>query len=137
MTRTHFRFHWPATPGAEASARRTVELLPLSMNRDRFDDLRLLLSEAVLSVVHGSETGPSDEVELGVSVAEHDLRAEVTLAGTSPTFPPELSGWGMLVVDKLSSGWGVLHGPSSGIWFELPFGFRRTRPPSSSSRAAA
>ena len=125
MTRTHFRFHWPATTQAAASARRTAQLLPVSVDGDSFDELKLLLSEAVLGVVDRSHPHQSDEVELGVSVAEHALRAEVTLGGTSSTRPPELSGWGMLVVDSLSSGWGVLRGPGSGIWFELPFGFRR------------
>ena len=125
MTRTHFRFHWPATTQAAASARRTAQLLPVSVDGDSFDELKLLLSEAVLGVVDRSRSQASDEVELGVSVAEHALRAEVTLGGTSSTRPPEFSGWGMLVVDTLSSGWGVLRGPGSGIWFELPFGFRR------------
>jgi len=127
VTRTHFRFHWPATPRAAASARRTAELLPVSVDREGFDELRLLLSEAVLGLVDRSEDSAQSQLEVGVSVAEKDLRAEVTLDDGSAR-PPELSGWGMLVVDRLSSGWGLLREPRPGIWFELPFGFRSSGP---------
>ena len=142
MSRTHFRFHWPATPDAAASARRTVELLPLSTDRDRFDDLRLLLSEAIAGVVHGSGTQPPGELDLRVSVAEHDLRAEVVLERGSSVpaasvQPPELSGWGMLLVDHVASSWGVLQEPGSGLWFELPVGYRRRRNRSASRSEAA
>jgi hypothetical protein len=138
MTRTHFRFHWPATPQAAASVRRTAEVLPVSIDRERFEDLRLLLSEAVLGLVDRSGGPAPDQVEVGVSVAENDLRAEVTLGDGASTRPAELSGWGMLVVDSLSSAWGLLREPGPGIWFELPFGFRRngSRRRSSSRMAA-
>ncbi|HMC52291.1 MAG TPA: ATP-binding protein [Acidimicrobiales bacterium] len=129
MSRTHFLFYWPATPAAAASARRTVESLPMPSGRDRLEDLKLLLSEAVSGVVRAPGSADSARVQVGVSLAEHDLRAEVTLSGSgagrsATRNPPELSGWGMLVVDRFAREWGVLTEEDAGIWFELPFGYR-------------
>ena len=114
------------TPGPEAipAARNALDGLSGLLERTVWEDMRLLVTELVTNGVrHGSERGP-----LGVSVAVRDetVRVEVTDAGrgfSPPAAPmprPDGSGgWGLQLVDRVATTWGVDVTDRTCVWFEL------------------
>jgi hypothetical protein len=70
-------------------------------------------------VVHGIGT-----ITLRIDIEAHALRIEVAddgevMLAPTPT-PGAHGGWGLRIVDQLSSGWGVLEG-STKVWFRLDY----------------
>ena len=89
---------------------------------ETLDQMRLLVSELVTnSVRHGAGT----EVRLVVDVRnERRVRCEIIDDGSgfvpqARTAPPtEPGGWGLALVERMSTQWGVREG-STHVWFEL------------------
>jgi anti-anti-sigma factor len=89
--------------------------------------LVLLVSEVVSNAVLHSK-GPADaQIGLTADLREGNIRVAVTDAGNGFT-PGERDparadgGYGLYLLEKASSGWGVdTSGPTS-VWFELPLG---------------
>ena len=113
-------------PGPEAipAARKALDGLSGLLDRTVWEDLRLLVTELVTNGVrHSSDRGP---VELAVEVAEDRVRVEVTDCGRGFS-PPQApmprtdgsGGWGLQLVDRVASCWGVKVGTSTCVWFEL------------------
>lgn len=113
-------------PGPEAvpAARKALDGLADLIDRPAWEDLRLLVTELVTNGVrHGSERGP---VEMVVRVMEDKVRAEVKDAGRGFS-PPQApmprddgsGGWGLQLVDRVASRWGVKVGDTTCVWFEL------------------
>ena len=106
---------------APAAARRALEEMASSIDDGTLSDARLLLSELVSnSVLHGQ--GDKIVVQLDRE-APGTLRCEVIDGGHG--FVPkarsgrEIGGWGLDLVEKLATSWGVREG-STHVWFELP-----------------
>ena len=88
------------------------------------ETLRLLVTELVTNSVRHTA---ADSVTLRVAVGKAAVLTEV--ADTGPGFDPEKcvqhagdhnTGWGLFLVERLASSWGVKHdGPSKRVWFEL------------------
>ena len=113
-------------PGPEAipAARKALDGLSGLLDRTVWEDLRLLVTELVTNGVrHASDRGP---VELAVEVADERVRVEVTDSGRGFS-PPQApmpredgsGGWGLQLVDRVASSWGVKVGSSTCVWFEL------------------
>ncbi|MGH2838076.1 MAG: ATP-binding protein [Thermoleophilaceae bacterium] len=113
-------------PGPEAipAARRALDGLHGLMERPVFENLRLLVTELVTNGVrHGSERGP---VTVVVLVGDELVRVEVSDCGRGFT-PPEApmphadgtGGWGLQLVDRVASSWGVQIAAVTCVWFEL------------------
>lgn len=114
-------------PGPEAvpAARQVLDgLLTGLLDRPTWEDLRLLVTELVTNGVrHGSERGP---VELMVALSQDLVRVEVTDRGRGFA-PPEApipradgtGGWGLQLVDRVATRWGVKIGDATCVWFEL------------------
>ncbi len=113
-------------PGPEAipAARQALDGLSVLLERTVWEDLRLLVTELVTNGVrHGSNRGP-----LTVSVAADDggVRVEVSDCGRGFN-PPEApmpredgsGGWGLQLVDRVASEWGVKVADTTCVWFEL------------------
>ena len=90
-------------------------------------DARLLVSELVANSMRHAGLGPDDLIHVTAEVTRGCLRVDVIDGGrcgtrTSPgrTRPrPEAeSGWGLFLVETLSTRWG--HDPGR-FWFELEF----------------
>ena len=91
------------------------------------DDAELIVSELVTNSVRHGGLRPDQEIELTVHASPHHLRVEVAEPGegfevtSSP--PPRqgipTGGWGLYLVDRLSSAWGVEGGDVTKVWFEL------------------
>jgi anti-sigma regulatory factor (Ser/Thr protein kinase) len=107
---------------APGSARRAVEALSGRVTDDLLADVRLLVSELITNSV---KYGGRETVTLKVDVeSERKLRVEVIDDGSG--FVPvarsrpvtQAGGWGLHLVQSLSSRWGVREGLTH-VWFEI------------------
>ena len=114
------------TPGPEAipAARQALDGLSGLLERTVWEDLRLLVTELVTNGVrHGSARGP---VTVSVAAHDHCVRVEVSDCGRGFS-PPEApmpradgsGGWGLQLVDRVASRWGVKVADKTCVWFEL------------------
>lgn len=113
-------------PGPEAipAARNALDGFSGLVERTVWEDLRLLVTELVTNGVrHGSERGP---VEVAVAVHDDTVRVEVSDTGRGfapPDAPMPRSdgsgGWGLQLVDRVASTWGVEVNDGTCVWFEL------------------
>lgn len=115
-------------PEAVSQARRAVQSV-LSTWVDggpAADAIVLLISEVVTNaVVHGGPHGEGDRVTLSVERRHDRVRVEVTdchpnVPERGSAEPESPSGRGLLLVEALSSAWGVTPGrPGKTVWFEV------------------
>jgi two-component sensor histidine kinase len=131
-SKLHFQFGWPASLGAPGAGRRAVDVLPLGIDRERVDALRLLISEVVTNAVVHSGGNDRGRIDMMVEVTAGSVRVEIRDGGRG--FVPHASrttrsqgGLGTVVLDRLSSAWGTLSTPEFGVWFEFPGGYRTER----------
>ena len=114
------------TPGPEAipAARQALDGLSGLLERTVWEDLRLLVSELVTNGVrHGSERGP---VTVNVAVGDALVRVDVSDSGRGFS-PPDApmphadgtGGWGLQLVDRVATTWGVKVDGMTNVWFEL------------------
>jgi anti-sigma regulatory factor (Ser/Thr protein kinase) len=113
-------------PGPEAipAARQALDGLSGLIPRPMWEDLRLLVTELVTNGVrHGSERGP---VAMAVALDDERVRVQVTDAGRgfSPASAPMprgdgSGGWGLQLVDRVATHWGVEVRDETCVWFEL------------------
>jgi anti-sigma regulatory factor (Ser/Thr protein kinase) len=113
---------------APSRARQALRLqLESVLEADVLDQAMLLVSELVTNSVRHGGLRPDQEIELTVHASPHHLRVEVAEPGegfevTSGPLPPQgipTGGWGLYLVDRLSSAWGVEGGDVTKVWFEL------------------
>jgi len=96
---------------------------PDSVPAEQLYDASLCLSELVTNAVQHPEGGARDPIELALAVNDEKLRVEVIDPG-SGFAPDEVTqgderGWGLFIVDQLSSRWGVQQGETTVVWFEI------------------
>jgi len=112
---------------APASARSAVGALAaeLDLAGRVAHTLVLLVSEVVSNAVLHS-TGP-DDAPIGLSAAVDDDVVRVTVTDAGEGFIPTErdperidGGYGLYLVAKAASSWGVDPGPPTGVWFEMP-----------------
>ena len=111
----------PRDPSASADARRELRLrLADRLHQDVLDALSLVVSELVTNaVVHGRGA-----IRLRVQVDAGDLRGEVIDDGGGfehelrAAGPHATAGRGLLIVDRLTTRWGV-HEGTTHVWFEM------------------
>ena len=97
------------------------------MSKDRFEDIRLLVSELVTNSVRHSGAADHAKVEFRVLMDVSCLRVEVADSGkgfqktVTPSTPDQISGWGLQIVERLSDRWGVDPRDELGstVWFEI------------------
>jgi anti-sigma regulatory factor (Ser/Thr protein kinase) len=114
------------TPGPEAvpAARRALDGLGGLIEQPLWEDLRLLVTELVTNGVrHGSERGP---VTVSVVAGDEKVRVEVSDCGRgfSPPAAPMprddgSGGWGLQLVDRVATTWGVEVDDKTRVWLEL------------------
>jgi anti-sigma regulatory factor (Ser/Thr protein kinase) len=114
------------TPGPEAvpAARKALDGLDGLIEQPVWEDLRLLVTELVTNGVrHGSERGP---VTVSVVAGDDKVRVEVSDGGRGFD-PPEApmpradgtGGWGLQLVDRVATTWGVDVDDRTCVWLEL------------------
>jgi anti-sigma regulatory factor (Ser/Thr protein kinase) len=124
-----FREVFPGGEKAAGHARRVLAgWLTSLMPAERLGDMQLLVTEIVANCVRHGRVGEDGEIDLLVNVADDVIRAEVRDTGiqADPRLrTPDLGGgggFGMVLVERMSSAWGVDHEPNVVMWFELPLG---------------
>jgi anti-sigma regulatory factor (Ser/Thr protein kinase)/uncharacterized protein YbcI len=113
----------PSNLDAAAMARRALKALADDVDETDFQVLQLLVSELVTNAVLHADRDADASVTLEVWMANGHVRVEVGDDG--PGFVPvarspdrETGGWGLVLVEKLATRWGVVSEPSR-VWLEL------------------
>ena len=111
--------------GAAAEARAALTVLDGRIDRDALGDIRLLVSELVTNSVRHSGAGRADRVRLDVASHGRTVRVEVSDGGRGfeprPRAKPseEPGGWGLHLVERIATRWGVQTGRRTRVWFEI------------------
>jgi anti-sigma regulatory factor (Ser/Thr protein kinase) len=114
----------PNDVSAPGAARRAIGDLESMVDDPVFDDLQLLVSELVTNGVRHTGQGPKGWVNLAVHWTRGGVRVEVTDPGPGfgkvrePTIYQE-SGWGLFLVEQVSTRWGVDRSRGHTVWFEI------------------
>lgn len=110
---------------AMRTARRHVrEELGDALDPSRAADAQLLTSELVANAVQHGQLAERDHVTLDIDVSVRTVRVQVVDGGRGfhdarRQARPDVGGWGLVFVDRLSDRWGVHEAPPHGVWFEL------------------
>ena len=116
----------PGGTGAAAIARRSVISIEAGLPLGVRHRVALMLSELVANAVQHGGAGPTETVEVRVASTPQRVRVEVIDPGWQGIDPPVRiqhpdGGYGLLLVEHLSNGWGREATPAGGslAWFEL------------------
>jgi Histidine kinase-like ATPase domain len=112
-------------PGAHApsDARRSLAPLRATVPDPVRERAELLLSEVVTNSVRHAALGPGDTIEVHVRGSPSLIQVDVIDPG--PGFEslgrePDLGGgWGVWLLDRLATRWGVERDGATRVWFEL------------------
>ena len=133
MTTLPIKMRLDPDPRAPAVARRVLRgELEGVVDPEVLERTVLLLSEVVTNSVRHAGLGPGEGIGVTVSATGRGLRVEVIESGSGfdvqeiAARPPETGagGWGLYLVDRLSSAWGVSGGSQTRVWFEVVRGPR-------------
>jgi anti-sigma regulatory factor (Ser/Thr protein kinase) len=115
------------TVSAPAIARAAIAecLLELGIDGSLGQTTVLLVSEVVSNAVRHSSAPPEEPIALAAAVTEDFVRIAVADGGEGfiprPRDPARLGeGYGLYLVDKAASRWGVESAGGTTVWFELP-----------------
>jgi len=116
-------FSFERKPDSVPAARATLERFEGEFPEAELYDASLCLSELVTNAVQHPGHASGDELELALNLHDSALRVEVRDPGAGfepgdPTTGDE-RGWGLFIVDQLSSRWGVERGEATVVWFEI------------------
>jgi anti-sigma regulatory factor (Ser/Thr protein kinase) len=115
------------TAPAQARAAVSEWCEPLALPTARLQALVLLVSEVVSNAVLHSTAPADSSVTLTAQLDGENVRVRVSDAGGGfeprPRDPARLSdGYGLFLLDKIASRWGVEDSRSTSVWFELARG---------------
>ena len=107
-----------------AEARKTLEPLRVSLDDEVVDDAALLLSEIVSNSVRHAGLVATDAIEVRIRGSRSMLHVDVFDPGpgfeVERTRPPgSEGGWGLWLLDRLATRWGVERGDTTRVWFDL------------------
>jgi anti-sigma regulatory factor (Ser/Thr protein kinase) len=113
-------------PAVVAEARRAVGTFEPGVPGPVLDSARLVVTELVTnSIVHGIREGDG-WVDVTIEQRARCLRIEVADPASTgmrpvlrPVGPRSTSGWGLQLVDRLATEWGIETGPGTRVWCEL------------------
>ena len=103
---------------------RLGELLAARISEHDLHDVVVMTSELVANAVRHGGAGERDTVVVHLAIAAGVLRVEVCDRGAGFTPPDVLrpraqgGGHGLILVERLSSGWGVSGDDGTCVWFE-------------------
>jgi anti-sigma regulatory factor (Ser/Thr protein kinase) len=112
---------------AAGAARRALEELRAEVDDDLLERSRLVVTEVVTNSVRHARWKPSQVIDMQILVLPNMVRIEVTDPGPGfdrgATRPdPDnaaATGWGLWLVDRLTTRWGVDRSQSTRVWLEF------------------
>jgi two-component sensor histidine kinase len=109
----------PPSADAPRLARRALHERGLGEDMDHA--VTLLVTEIVTNAVRHAELGSGDRITFFASLTPDHVRVEIHDPGSgfNPTAGHEGRGFGLRLVDKLSSRWGVDCAKGCRVWFEV------------------
>ena len=118
-----FSFQFPPADDAPAQARAALEVFDQILAPEVLEDLQLVVSELVTNSVR---FGPKRSITLSLKIGTDGLvRGEVIDQGDGERAKVEMrpepsleGGWGLHLVDRVTTRWGV-HEGSTHVWFEV------------------
>jgi transcriptional regulator with XRE-family HTH domain len=117
------RKSFPASDRSPRAARQALSALAADLPDELVAVARLLVSELVANSVRHGPSGSSAKIGLYVHIERNRLRVEVSDGSARPAKPrpaDETGGYGLLLVDSLSSRWDTSRvGELNVTWFEL------------------
>ena len=110
---------------ARARAGVSAWCAPLAISSARTQALVLLVSELVSNAVLHAKAPVESPITLLARLGAGSVHVSVSDAGEGfvprPRDPARLSdGYGLFLLDKIASRWGVEQSGSTSVWFELP-----------------
>jgi anti-sigma regulatory factor (Ser/Thr protein kinase) len=119
---THLRL--PPDARAPAHARRSLETLRPSLDDRLAEEAALLVTEVVSNSVRHASLDASETIEVRIRGSRSTLHVDVIDPG--PGFDPsrprrsrQTGGWGLWLLDRLATRWGVERNGMTRVWFEL------------------
>lgn len=121
----------PATASSATAARSEVSRrLAQRVPSGALEDVRLLITELITNALRHSNMRPGDEIGVKAVLTDGTVRIEVHDPGRDG--PVEVrkpgargGGYGLFLVDKLTSRWGVERQDGTTVWAELWAGAAR------------
>jgi anti-sigma regulatory factor (Ser/Thr protein kinase) len=109
---------------APVEARRGLEALRPSLDDAVVDEAVLLVSEIVTNSVRHADLDAQDSIQVRVRGSHSMLHVDVIDpgAGFDPATLPDPNGqggWGLWLLDRIASRWGVERDDVTRVWFEL------------------
>jgi anti-sigma regulatory factor (Ser/Thr protein kinase) len=117
------RLSLPREPDSVPTARAALDRFEDQLSESTLYDASLCLSELVTNAIEHPAAEAGDEVELHLSLSDEMLRVHVIDPGGD--FVPAAAtagdqrGWGLFIVDQLSTRWGTEPGERTIMWFEM------------------
>jgi anti-sigma regulatory factor (Ser/Thr protein kinase) len=113
-----------ADPRAVGRARNAVQSALSKVRPEVCQDVRLLVSELVTNSLRHGDLSPGDRVEVSLEATEENVHVEVADGGTgfdprAVEGPHGTGGWGLFLVERLASRWGVHRNARMSVWFEV------------------
>lgn len=107
-----------------AEARKTLEALRVALDDAVVDDAALLVSEIVSNSVRHAGLGATDAIEVRIRGSRSMLHVDVIDPGPGFEFerarrPGRESRWGLWLLDRLATRWGVERGDTTRVWFDI------------------
>jgi serine/threonine-protein kinase RsbW len=114
---------FPREPDAVPAARAALARFEGKLPDSTLYDASLCLSELVTNAIQHPAPESGDELELELRLSDEALEVRVIDPGGDfePGAPTEGDerGWGLFIVDQLSTRWGTQPGERTVIWFEM------------------
>ena len=113
-------------PEVALTARKALDPLAELLPPEKFEDVRLAVSELVANSILHAGLLPNDRISLSVAVSGESVRGKVCDPGSGFELPSvtrpraDLSGgWGLPIVESISDRWGVERNSWVCVWFEI------------------
>jgi anti-sigma regulatory factor (Ser/Thr protein kinase) len=123
-----YRARLPVDATTPTSARRLVRCLTDTVTPEALENLELLVTELVTNAVRHAGLDEHGWVSVEVVARPAVVHVEVSDPGRGfDGHDPAVvageergSGWGLYLVDRLASRWGVRHDDCTRVWFDVP-----------------
>ncbi len=129
----------PSEPPAVADSRDALDRLAPVLDPSSLENVRLLVSELVTNAVRHGPRDHGAQVGLAARLDGDVLHVEVSDGGPGFRPPPPrpaerpadaVGGWGLVLVERVASRWGIHDGAPTRVWFEMDHARRREIPAS-------